>query len=176
MSDRFHCIFRIGGDVSRRCLDELLDAIVGAGVWKEGDGEGCFKTVDEVRGVLDEAIEQGTVLSLEDFQACYGRPGDLPAVCERNGIDYDLLNEAYGGHPADVLVFRGKRVKDGKVVRHQVDKWFLCEDIGGSRVTDVKELLEAIGTAPNGPIAQKKLRKLRERLIYPELTPIKLID
>jgi hypothetical protein len=176
MSDRFGCRIKIGGEVPQKDLSELIDAIIDAGVFRTGDDSSAvLKDRDEVEQLIINTASAGKILSLEDYEARYGIPGDIPEVCDQLDIDFDLAADAYGGEPPDLKVFRGaRRGEDGKPVRRS-NKWFPCSQFGVPTV-EVSQVFDAIGRDATRPADPTKVAQLRRRLMYPELTPFKIVN
>jgi hypothetical protein len=176
MSDRFGCRIRIGGEVPLKHLPKLVDAICDAGVFRSGDDSSAtLNDRDEVELLIINTAGAGKTLSLEDYEARYGIPGDIPEVCERWDIDFDLAADAYGGEPPDLKVFRGARWgEDGKRLP-SVIKWFPCSQFGVPTV-EVDEVLKVIARDTTTYVDPMKVAQLRQSLVYPELTSLKIVN
>ena len=178
MEDQIACRIRIGGPVPRTSLNEMSEAIFKAGLWGADDAVPRRLSAAAARVAIVDAAEDGRVLSLENYFSAGDAPYDpLTDVCERYGIDFDLVIDSRGGEPAELSVFRADRPAGTSGVSLGCDKDFMCGHFG-EPVVSVKDVLEAIGKfeGDNPLVRARLIRRLRREISYPELTPIKLVD
>jgi hypothetical protein len=158
---------RIGGEVKWASLPQLVDAILESGLWSVDRGEECpFEEGQDVVDTVMDAAHEGRTLDLQDDEAHHGEPGRVHEVCRLLRIDFDLDREGCGNAPQSLEIFRGK------------DRLSDCFDYseGGEVVVPVEDVLKAIGGSEHAGVDLKEAMRLRKRLCYPKLTPIKLVD
>lgn len=102
MSERYAASIKIGGEIRRSRLPELLEAIRTASVSHEW-GDACFEPTS-AEGLVS-AVRDGHLFLCDD-QTRYGEFPQLEAACRKLSLPYTRWAEGYCGYDAEVVEWR----------------------------------------------------------------------
>lgn len=102
MSERYAASIKIGGEIRRSRLPELLEAIRTASVSHEW-GDACFEPTSAED--LVSAARDGHLFLCDD-QTRYGEFPELEATCRKLRLPYTRWAEGYCGYDAEIVEWR----------------------------------------------------------------------
>jgi hypothetical protein len=102
MSERYAASIKIGGEIRRSRLPELLEAIRTASVSHEW-GDACFEPTSTED--LVKAIRDGHLFLCDD-ETLYGEFPELEAACRKLRLPYTRWSEGYCEYDAEIVEWR----------------------------------------------------------------------